>query len=39
MFGVNATENENVVVENQIKDVALSELHPFKNHPFKVIDD
>lgn len=39
MFGVNATANENVVVENQIKDVALSELHPFKNHPFKVIDD
>lgn len=37
MFGVNAAEN--VVVENQIKDVALSELHPFKNHPFKVIDD
>lgn len=39
MFGVNVAENENVNVENQIKDVALSELHPFKNHPFKVIDD
>ena len=38
-FGEQSTENENVVVENQIKDVALSELHPFKNHPFKVIDD
>ena len=23
----------------QIKDVALTELHPFKNHPFKVLDD
>jgi ParB family chromosome partitioning protein len=22
----------------QIKDVALTELHPFKNHPFKVLD-
>ena len=39
MFGVNVAENENVNEENQIKDVALSELHPFKNHPFKVIDD
>lgn len=35
MFG---NETENVVIE-QIKDVALSELHAFKNHPFKVIDD
>lgn len=32
MFGVNVAENENVNEENQIKDVALSELHPFKNH-------
>lgn len=35
MFG---NETENVALE-QIKDVALSELHAFKNHPFKVIDD
>ena len=37
MFGED-TEAE-VVVSEQIKDVALSELHPFKNHPFKVLDD
>ena len=37
MFGED-TETE-VVVSEQIKDVALSELHPFKNHPFKVLDD
>lgn len=24
---------------NQIIDVKLTELHPFKNHPFKVLDD
>lgn len=35
MFG---NETENIVLE-QIKDVALSELHEFENHPFKVIDD
>ena len=23
----------------QVQDIALSELHPFKNHPFKVMDD
>ena len=37
MFGED-TEAE-VVVSEQIKDVALSELHTFKNHPFKVSDD
>ena len=37
MFGED-TETE-VVVSEQIKDVALSELHTFKNHPFKVSDD
>lgn len=37
MFGED-TEAE-VVAEEQIKNVALSELHTFKNHPFKVSDD
>lgn len=37
MFG-EETENE-VVVSEQIKYVALTELHTFKNHPFKVSDD
>ena len=37
MFGED-TEAE-VVISEQIKDVALSELHTFKNHPFKVSDD
>ncbi|MDO5292777.1 MAG: ParB/RepB/Spo0J family partition protein [bacterium] len=39
MFGV----DENVAIvqsqAEQIIDVALTELHPFKNHPFKVLDD
>lgn len=39
MFGV----EENVATvqskAEQIMDVALIELHPFKNHPFKVLDD
>ena len=38
MFGLGDDEKE-VIVKEQIKDVALSELHPFKNHPFKILDD
>lgn len=38
MFGA-GNEVKVEVVGEQIKDVALSELHPFKNHPFKVLDD
>ena len=26
-------------VEEKVQDIPLSELHPFKNHPFKVLDD
>ena len=37
MFGED--ENTEIVVQEQIKEVALSELHTFKNHPFKVSDD
>lgn len=39
MFGTNEEEKKVMVVGDQIKDVALGELHPFKNHPFKVLDD
>lgn len=38
MFGAD-NEVKVEVVGEQIKDVALSELHPFNNHPFKVLDD
>ena len=38
MFGADDEVKVEVVGE-QIKDVTLSELHPFKNHPFKVLDD
>lgn len=37
MFGED--ESAEVIVQEQIKDVALTELHPFRNHPFKVSDD
>ena len=39
MFGTNEEDKKVMVVGDQIKDVALGELHPFKNHPFKVLDD
>ncbi len=32
-------ENREKNKGEQIQEVPLSELHPFKNHPFKVIDD
>lgn len=35
MFG-DERETE-VIVSEQIKDVALSELHPFKNHSFRLL--
>lgn len=37
MFGTN--ENTKESSGDSIKEVALSDLHPFENHPFKVSDD
>ena len=34
-----AKENTNEPGKEQVTDIPLSELHPFKNHPFKVLDD
>lgn len=39
LLGADGEDKEVIVVGEQIKDVALSELHPFKDHPFKVLDD
>lgn len=39
MFGAEPEDGTVQGQGEQIKDVALSELHPFKNHPFKVLDD
>ena len=39
MFGAEPEDGTVQVQGEQIKDVALTELHPFKNHPFKVLDD
>lgn len=38
MFRFNE-EEKTVTERNLIKDVALTELYPFKNHPYKVLDD
>ena len=32
-------ESREAAKREQVQDIALSELHPFKNHPFKVMDD
>ena len=42
IFGGTAVTEEKNEKENwseQVQDIPLSELHPFKNHPFKVLDD
>lgn len=39
MFETVENEKDAIVVGDQIKEVALSELYPFKNHPFKVLND
>lgn len=36
LFGGNATSP---IRQDGVQEIALSELHPFKNHPFKVLDD
>ena len=34
-----AKEAANEPGKEQVTDIPISELHPFKNHPFKVMDD
>ena len=33
------TEERVEANQEKVKEISLSELHPFKNHPFKVLDD
>ena len=39
MFGVDTSGHDDQKQEGQIINIPLSELHTFKNHPFKVLDD
>ena len=39
MFGVDTSSQDDQKQEGQIINIPLSELHTFKNHPFKVLDD
>ena len=39
MFGTDTFGHDDQKSEGQIINVPLSELHTFKNHPFKVLDD
>lgn len=36
LFQVNSTEDSST---ERVQEIALSDLYPFKNHPFKVLDD
>ncbi len=39
MFGVDTSSQDDQKQEGKIINIPLSELHTFKNHPFKVLDD
>lgn len=40
LFGSGDTSGQNVQKpENQMVEIPLSDLHTFKNHPFRVVDD
>lgn len=40
LFGSGDTSGQNVQkLENQMIEIPLSDLHTFKNHPFRVVDD
>ena len=39
MFGVDTSSHDDQKQEGQIVYIPLNELHTFKNHPFKVLDD
>ena len=32
-------ESRREAVQERVQEIPLSELHPFKGHPFKVVDD
>lgn len=37
--GINNTSTERSTIDEMITEISLSEIHSFKNHPFKVVDD
>ena len=37
--GINNISTERVTIDEMITEISLSEIHSFKNHPFKVVDD
>ena len=39
MPGINKISTERVTIDEMITEISLSEIHSFKNHPFKVVDD
>lgn len=39
MFGTDSIGHDDQKTEGQIINIPLSELHTFKNHPFRVLDD
>lgn len=39
LFGISPEKKQAADLQKQVQDIALDQLHPFRNHPFKVLDD
>lgn len=39
LFGISPEQKQAADLQKQVQDIALDQLHPFRNHPFKVLDD
>ena len=39
LFGISPEQKQAADLQKQVQDISLEQLHPFRNHPFKVLDD
>ncbi len=39
LFGISPEQKQSADLQKQVQDISLEQLHPFRNHPFKVLDD
>lgn len=39
LFGISPEQKQAADLQKQVQDITLSQLHPFRDHPFKVLDD
>ena len=39
IFSTEETRKETSAAKEEVQEIALSEMYPFKDHPFKVLDN